>query len=283
MLSLASDAIQRCVPVEIDHPQTGLQVRKDALYRDWFDRVGLFGKSFADIFHRRSYDVSARNVFLDRWGKYARRSYVHLTPHPYTLKTYDPCLFHALFRPDDALQSEINQHRKRMGERAIGLHLRTGDSAAFGITNKDVRASNEGLEKAVGRMLECADRLASRLYSESRQKREVEVTYYLATDSSRAKDLAVKIAKERIGSNESNQRARVYTTAVDPQSYLRGPSGDRGAWMEVFLLSMLDGIVMNLTPEKGYEGTASKVSTFSMLARGIGMIPDDKMEECVLQ
>ena len=289
-LSLVTDALERQIPIEIDAPQPGLLLRSDAVYRSWYDKVKLFGVKLSDMLHWRDYDVSSRNVNKDEWGTTMRRTYVHMTPskknakRPYHLRTYDPCLFHALFRPDAELQRDINANLNQITtKKRIGIHLRVGDAMAFDIDNKDVRAvsGSGGLEKAVRTMLDCADDLAKKMKSNDDGDKEP-ITYFFATDSAEAKVLAVRLMDNRRASAVS---AKISTTKINPASYLEGISGDREAWSEAYILSRMDGLVMNKTPSKdnGYEGTAGDESTFARLAKNMGNMKDEHVVKCELR
>ena len=289
-LSLATDALERGVPIEIDAPQPGLLLRSDAVYWSWYDRVQLFGVKLSDVLHWRDYDVSSRNVNRDEWGMSMKRTHVHMTPSkkkakkPYHLRTYDPCLFHALFRPDAELQRDIDANLNQMTtKKKLGIHLRAGDAVAFDIDNQDVRAvsGSGGLEKAVQTMLDCADDLTKKMKSDGKEEQEP-ITYFFATDSAEAKALAVRLMDNRRGSAVS---AKISTTKINPASYLEGISGDREAWLEAYILSKMNGLVMNKTPSKdnGYKGTAGGESTFAKLATTLGNMPDDHVMKCELR
>ena len=291
-LSLATDALERGVPIEIDAPQPGLLLRSDAVYWSWYDRVQLFGVKLSDVLHWRDYDVSSRNVNRDEWGMSMKRTYVHMTPSkkkakkPYHLRTYDPCLFHALFRPDAELQRDIDANLNQMTtKKKLGIHLRAGDAVAFDIDNQDVRAvsGRGGLEKAVQTMLDCADDLAKKMNSDGKKEQEpITYMYFFATDSAEAKALAVRLMDNR---RDSAVSAKISTTKISPASYLEGISGDREAWLEAYILSKMNGLVMNKTPSKdnGYKGTAGGESTFAKLATTMGNMPDDHVMKCELR
>ena len=281
LLSLATEAMERRVPIEIDAPQPGLQMRSDAVYRSWYDKVRLFGTRLSDLVHWRDYDVSSRYVSKDDWGMSMKRTYVHMQPKepkPYRLQKYDPCLLHALFRPDAELKRDIDRNMRGMTtRRKVGIHLRVGDAVAFGLDNQDIRAvgGSGGLQTAVEQMLDCADDLTKRVWN----KDEEPITYFFASDSAEAKALAGRILRDR---NGEETLAKFYTTGINPDSSLGGASSDREAWLEAYLLSKMDGLVMNKTPSKesGYEGKASAQSTFAMLAKKMGFIPDERVVKC---
>lgn len=50
-----------------------------------------------------------------------------------------------------------------------------------------------------------------------------------------------------------------------------GLEGDRDSWMEIFLLSQLDGLVLNVVPSS-YNGSALSRSLFAETARLIGFM-----------
>ena len=285
LLSLVTDALERKIPVEIDAPQPGLLIRSDAVYQSFYDKLRFFGRTrLSDWVHWRDYDVSSRYVSKDEWGVSMERTYVHMQPKepkPYRLQKYDPCLFHALLRPDAELKKDIDRNLQKITtRRRLGVHLRVGDAAAFGIDNQDVRAVGRsgGLQAAVEQMMDCADDLATRIWN----KDEEPVTYFFASDSAEAKALAGQILKARSG---ERKLAKFYTTEINPESFRGGADTDREAWLEAYLLSQMDGLVMNKTPSKenGYEGTAALTSTFAMLAQNIGFIPDENVKRCELR
>ena len=150
MLSLITDAMEKCLPVELDYPQerNGVELRfRNSL--EYNDPLGMFG----EIFHRRSYDVSDRFVAVKDWGskleKKNTRTFVHFMPNGYRKHQYDPCLYHILFRLSPQLQTEVDYYsdlfRLNTGQ-VLGIHFRTGDLTAFGVQNKDIRASGSSLK-----------------------------------------------------------------------------------------------------------------------------------------
>ena len=150
MLSLFTDAMTKCLPVELDYPQerNGVEIRfRNSL--EYHDPLGAFG----EIFHRRSYDVSDRFVAVNDWGSKSEkknlRTFVHFMPSGYRKHQYDPCLYHILFRLSPQLQTEVDYYsdlfRLNTGQ-VLGIHFRTGDLTAFGVQNKDIRASGSSLK-----------------------------------------------------------------------------------------------------------------------------------------
>jgi hypothetical protein len=121
-------------------------------------------------------------------------------------------------------------------------------------------------------MLQCADRLATKLFP---YRQAEQVTFYLATDSSVVKDLIAKNAS--VWSQHP-----IYMTSVQPQAYLRALSGGQDAWMEIYLSAARQGLVANALPAD-YDGPVSyAVSMFAQLAQKIGFITDDKFLACSL-
>jgi hypothetical protein len=254
VLSLVEEALERCIPVQLDYPLPAIQIVSNAIYEDplWFQ----------SLLHQRSYDVTPRTVNAKEWG--TKKSFVHFEPTNYSFKGHDTCLFHILFRPVPAVQKEIDDHRQKMGKNVIGIHFRSGDSSAFGTDNKDVRATDIPL--AFSKMLSCGEELATRLFPPSEP-----YTFFLATDNKQAKELA---------SCHKSDRFTIYQTETPPSSYLRA-DGKRDAWVELYLLSMMRGLVVNVRP-KHYEGKALRLSLFSILAKRIGDIKDNAVIECSL-
>jgi hypothetical protein len=257
MLSLVQEALQRCIPVQLDYPLTGIQLVSDAVYHD-----PIYGPLLGNLLHRRSYDVTPRTVDTSTWGD--EPAFVHFTPDHYAYIPYDMCLFHILFRPIPALQQEIDYHRQQMGPNVIGIHFRSGDAASFGYDNKDVRSTD--ISDSFSKMLACGERLAEKLFSPGEH-----YTFFLATDNAKAKALAREV---------DDSRYTVYQTDIRPALYV-SLDAERDAWMEVFLLSMMQGLVVNVRP-RNYEGKAGRLSMFSVLSKRIGFIEDEAIMECHL-
>lgn len=257
MLSLVQEALQRCIPVKLDYPLTGIQLVSDAVYHDPLDPF------LGNLLHRRSYDVTPRTVDVSSWGD--EKAFVHFTPDHYGYIPYDMCLFHILFRPVPILQQEIDYHLGQMGtNNAIGIHFRSGDAASFGYDNKDVRATD--IVDSFSKMLACGEKLAERLFPA-----EEHFIFFLATDNAKAKALARTV---------DDPRYSIYQTDIRPALYV-SLDAERDAWMEVYLLSMMKGLVVNVRP-KNYEGKAGRLSMFSVLSKRIGFIDDNDVMECHL-
>lgn len=253
MLSLVQEALERCIPVQLDYPQPALQIVSDATYEDplWFQSV----------LHKRSY-VSEHTVNVKEWG--TKKSFVHFFPDDYEFKRYDMCLFHILFRPVPSVQKEIDYHLDKMGKNVIGIHFRSGDQSAFGFDNKDARATD--IPAALIKMLACGQELASRLFPPNQH-----YTFFLATDNKEAKQLA---------SSHKSDAFTIYRTEALPSVFLRADR-ERDAWVELYLLSSTRGLVVNVRP-KQYEGKAGRLSMFSILAKRIGNLEGNAIMECTL-
>lgn len=254
MLSLVQEALKRCIPVQLDYPSTGIQLVSDAVYHDL-----LWGQN---LLHRRSYAVTPRTVNTKEWGE--KEVFVHFTPDNYSYAPYDICLFHILFRPVPLLQQEIDYHREQMGQNVIGIHFRSGDATSFGYDNKDVRSTD--IADSFTKLLACGEQLAETVFAPGEP-----YTFFLATDNARAKELAKTV---------EDPRYAIYQTDVRPALYV-DLDAERDAWMEVYLLSMMEGLVVNVRP-KHYEGKAGRLSMFSGLSKQIGFIKDDAIMECHL-
>jgi len=288
--------MRRKLSIELDYPQVsnGVELRfNNALeYRDKWGSV-------AEFFHFRSYDVSTKEIHLDRWGGdngdgkgvavggghgdvVQEDQFVHFIPlHGERLLhvTYDPCLYHVLFRPTPQLGKEITYYSNLFRldtENVLGIHFRTGDSTAFGVANSDVRAAGSSLEQGYNRMLQCAAKLATKLNiipmidsSSSRSSIE-KLHFYLATDNQHVKDMAMK-----------EEKYVIHLTSDKPSAYLRA-DGDRSAFLELYLLSKTKGLIINQIP-KNYVGPATRgLSTFAQLAMNIGFMSDEDTLPCSL-
>lgn len=293
LLGSITEALSRKLSVELDYPQVSngidLRFRKAFEYKDRWGFV-------SEWFHFRSYDVSRKELHLERWGGgdddekglaggMLEDQFVHFIPL-YGSKTnveYDPCLYHVLFRPTPQLQTQIMYYSNIFHldtENVLGIHFRTGDSTAFSVPNKDIRAAGSSLEQGYDRMLECAEKLATRLNIHpmvdtnnggGNGDGEVEkLHFYLATDNQHVKDLAKK---------EKNYV--IHLTDDRPSAYLRA-EGDRSAFLELYLLSKTRGLVINQLP-KNYHGGGNMESTFAGLAKNIGFMTKEQIMPCSLE
>jgi len=279
LLSMITLAMDRNINVEIDYPLTTNSVKLSfsALeYRDPF----LF---LAEFFRFRSYDVSDQGINLNQWGNWTsydeenRKNidqFVHFIPKDDVLLNYDPCLYHALFRPTNRLQNEITYYYNLFHldtNNVLGIHFRTGDLTAFGVQNKDVRAKGSSLEQCYHRMLRCAEALALQLDVSPMDDHNgiKKLNFFLATDNQHIKDIAKK-----------EERYMIYLTSDKPSAYLRS-EGDKSAFLELYLLSKTRGLVINQRP-KDYNGPAEKLSTFADLAKKIGFMSNQQVMSCSL-
>ena len=271
MLSMVTDALNKCIRVEFDYPQTrnGIDLRfpTSLEYRDpW----GLI----AEAFHFRSYDVSDEgNVDVDSWGKLhesnkVHRTFAHFTPTGYLWHKYDPCLYHILFRTTVDLHTELayyeDLYRLKEGS-TIGIHFRTGDLTAFGVKNKDIRAQGESLESSYNKMVSCAETLATKL--NLNRGSSGKFNFFLATDNQHVRDMA-----------NNDKKYDIHMTEEKPEAYLVS-NGDRTAYLDLYLLSKTRGLSVNVLPAK-YDGPAERVSTFARLAWNIGFMNNDQLHEC---
>jgi hypothetical protein len=267
LLSGITEAIKHCVHIQLDYPVLDIALLQSAIYRD---PAGWWG----ELFHFRSYQLPDYRKHLKLTLPPRDKitvSHFHSTSLTHD---YDACLFHILFQPAVSLSKDLDRHNAAIGTSSIGIHFRAGDVSAFLLNRThDLRiGQDQTLDAAIATMLQCADRLAIKLFP---GRSPEQVTFYLATDSS--------VAKNMIAKNSSAwSRHPIYMTSVQPQAYLRAVSGDRDAWMEMYLLAARQGLVANALPAD-YDGPVSyTVSMFAKLAQKIGFIPDDKFMACSL-
>eukprot|EP00979_Chaetoceros_neogracilis_P001430 scaffold248_cov263-Chaetoceros_neogracile.AAC.29 len=270
MLSMVTDAIDKCTRVEFDYPQTrnGIDLRfpTSLEYRDPWGLISEF-------FHFRSYDVSDHFVNVDSWGKLGEsnqvhRTFAHFTPMGYKWHHYDPCLYHILFRKTDDLNTELAYYEDlfRLKEgNTVGIHFRTGDLTAFGVKNNDIRAQGESLESSYNKMVACAEKLAENLNLSRGSFNKL--NFFLATDNQHVKDMA-----------NNDKRYDIHMTEETPSSYLMS-NGDKTAYLDLYLLSKTKGLSVNVLPAK-YDGPAERVSTFARLAWNIGFMNNEQLHEC---
>lgn len=296
MMHMAQEAFEQCISVEIDAPIKSLLTVNDAVYRDPYGWM-------AELLHFRSYgDLT---VSRQQWGCNVTdwkdtRTYLHGTPNCYLRDDsnympvegsggrigkfdFDPCLFHAMFRPSTTLKSAIERYWEKMKPpNVIGIHLRTGDLAAFGIHNKDQRialadTSKIGdttriLQDVLNSMFACARNHARQLLPDVPEQ---QITYFLATDNQQAKSFARSI------NSRSDEEMNIYTTDIPLHSWLRA-DGDDNAWLEIFLLSKTKGIVANVRVTD-YHGQSDVISTFPRLAAKIGFMSEHQFLHCKLE
>lgn len=265
LLTGIADATKHCLHIQLDYPVFDIAVLQSAIFRD---PVGWLG----ELFHFRSYHLADRHHKLTLPPR-EKMTFSHFASNSLA-QDYDPCLFHILFQPTASLRKDLDRHNASIGEFFIGIHFRVGDVSAFLLNRtNDMRIDpHQTLDAAIVNMLKCADGLASRLFSEREPE---QVTFYLATDSSVVKDMIAKNAS-------AWSRHPIYMTSVQPQAYVRAVSGDRDAWMEMYLLAARQGLVANALPAD-YDGPVHyQISMFAKLAQKIGFIPNDKLVACSL-
>lgn len=266
-LTMIERAVKMCIRVEIDAPSNALLTADDVTYRD---PAGLL----AELLHFRSYGnkiEESRDAWKGNVNDWITKDtfYLHMTPRYWMsprvndmpVFDYDPCLFHLLFRPSPRLQTEINRQYERIGN-TIGIHFRTGDAVAFNDTSgDDVRVSTD-FGHALERLVTCARDLAERQGISANMTR-----FYLATDNRQVQELA-------------QQHDELVTLELQRHSWRH--SDDWDAWLEVFLLSRMNGIVVNEHDKKN-RGVGDRISTYARLAAKIGFMKDNQLHPCKIQ
>ena len=267
---MVTDAMQKQVLFQLDYPQedNGIELRFQSLiYKDWWGWLG-------EVMHWRGYDVSDGIVNVASWGQpqqpHEKETFVHFIPHHYKLHTFDPCLYHILFRIRSTLRTEIEYYAHLFQfdtQSVIGIHFRTGDGTAFGLKNSDVRSEAHSLRQNYHTMLSCAASHAAALGIPPGQGK---LHFYLATDNVHVKQMAME-----------ESRYVIHMVEEAPAAYLSN-RGDSSAFLELELLSRTRGLVMNALPG-GYEGPAEVLSTFGMLAFQIGFMKEEQLKPCPLE
>ncbi|KAL7495249.1 hypothetical protein ACHAWT_003768 [Skeletonema menzelii] len=124
-----------------------------------------------------------------------------------------------------------------------------------------------------GRWRKEMKKCARDLVNTSPELNKKHIRYVLASDS---------IDVKRLARNDAD--IDVYTTDVKPSNFRQNPSKDSDAWLEIFLLSRQDGLVMNSVADmKAYKGRvsyASKGSAFSLLVEKIGFFRQNQVKVC---
>lgn len=304
-----SDSVSdSCVRIQLDYPVQDVATLDTAVYQDpagwWGHLLRQRSYSLGKTFHKepdRGSPSSALHHRLRRTGTSTESTngltVAHFSPDHYFPKDYDPCYFHMLFRPSPSLQADITKHVRALTQESssiggrdpepalplpsIGIHLRTGDVTAFGIHQNDTRVKWGDLASAWSKMLQCADDLSRELFPSYNPEL---IPYFVATDNLQLKEWISSGRHEGAaleGSTEAKRRF-IYTTDVTPRSAWQAWEGDRDAWMELFLLSMQSGLVVNVRPS-GYAGGAGRTSFFSALAQKVGFMSPHRVRECVLE
>ena len=303
------------IRIQLDYPVDNVAILQSAVYTDpsgWWGHFFRY-RSYPSGTAKRHWPLPSRTIsssFLRHHRETPPRTPLqvydvsHFAPDSYQpVYHYDPCYFHYLFQPALSLQSELDRHLSAIRRSSnvpssnisnfnnnnntdepplttIGIHFRTGDTTAFGVHQNDTRVEPSHIPTAWNAMLHCADELATNLLLPLRGHRDnndpqrmAGVRYFVATDN--------WDVKHRLVPSASHGR-QIYATDVVPRSTWDAVSGDESAWLELFLLSRLDGLVINPLPQHGYSGTAHRLSYFSMLARNIGFLDDQHVRECNL-
>lgn len=280
MLSMVTDALDKCVRIEFDYPQTrnGIDLRFPSSF-EYRDPWGIL----AEIFHFRSYDVSNQDgIDVESWGTFrnssvVHTSFVHFTPRGYQWHPhYNPCLYHILFKTTNKFQTEISYYEdlfKLKEGNAIGIHFRTGDLTAFGVDNKDIRApAGSSLQSSYEKMVSCAETLAINLNLQRHGSTNTgdKFRFFLATDNEHVKEMA-----------KHDERYEIFMIHEKPSPYLVS-DGDRTAYLDLYLLSKTAGLTVNVLPHE-YNGPAERVSTFAKLSWNIGFMTRDQLYECEIE
>jgi hypothetical protein len=276
MLSMVTDALDKCVRIEFDYPQTrnGIDLRfpSSLEYRDPWGVI-------AEMLHFRSYDVSDQSeINVDSWGMnhnsslIPKTTFVHFTPRGYQWhRRYNPCLYHILFKTTSDFQTELSyyEHLFQLNQgNTIGIHFRTGDLTAFGVKNKDVRAKGSSLESSYEKMMSCAKTLAIKLHL--KHATHDKFSFFLATDNEHVKEMA-----------KADDRYHIHMIQEKPKPYLVS-DGDWTAYLDLYLLSKTRGLTVNVLPH-AYDGPAERVSTFARLSWNIGFMDDSQLYECEIE
>lgn len=287
-LSIVEQASLQGVAIQMDAPTQALETLDSVIYRDPYGFLG-------ELLHVRHYG-NAMNESKWHWTGDTRiwseqgMHYLHMTPVGWKNQRdqdflpdyrYDSCLFPTLLRPSSRLEADLQRHQAQillktsmdkridrttsndlMKKHVIGIHLRTGDEAAFGIQANDVRVG-KNLTVALHTMMECAETLAPSLGIPKSK-----VVYYLATDNGEMQSLA------------KQYYSKVYIALDQTPSWM--DMFDYDAWLDIFLLSRTAGIVANKRVGS-YSGGGDSVSTFARLAAKIGFMNESQFLKCPLQ
>lgn len=287
-----STAAKCNLKIELDYPAHGITTLKSAVYQDpsgWLGEVFRY-RSYMKIGHNlhpqflphSTSSSSSRTIVGHMMSDFNWHKAVTFASLPSKTSHWSGCLFHAFFRPNYYLERDLNYHQKQLNggtairnndTAIISIHFRVGDGLSFKQLElkEDVRMSgSKTLEDGWEEMKKCTRELvnSSPEYSEKKH-----IRYVLASDS---------IEVKRLARNDAD--IDVYTTDIQPSNFRQNPSKDAGAWLELFLLSRQDGLVMNgLADMKGYKGRvsyASKGSAFALLVEKIGLFQKHQVKVC---
>lgn len=281
----------RCkIKVKFDFPTHGISTLKSAIYQDPSGWLG-------ELFRYRSYmkignglqpqflphsSPPSRTIVGHMMSNFDWHSATTLAALPTKPVDWSGCLFHAYFRPNYYMEQNLDYHQKQLNggtakrnddTAIISIHFRIGDGLSFKhlAIQEDVRMSKgKTLENGWEEMKHCAKELVKSSPEYSNKKH---IRYVLASDS---------IDVKRLARNDADMD--VYTTDVRPSNFRENPDKDADAWLEIFLLSRQDGLVMNgVADMKAYKGRvtyASKGSAFALLIEKIGFFRKDQVKVC---
>ena len=277
------------IKVEFDYPAHGITTLRSAVYQDPSGWLGEFFRyrSYMKIGHNLHPQFlphstsSSRTIVGHMMSDFDWHSATTFASLPLKNAHWSGCLFHAYFRPNYYLERDLNYHQKQLNggtairnndTAIISIHFRVGDGLSFKQLElqEDVRMSgSKTLEDGWKEMKKCARDLVNT----SPELNKKHIRYVLASDS---------IDVKRLARNDAD--IDVYTTDVKPSNFRQNPSKDSDAWLEIFLLSRQDGLVMNSVADmKAYKGRvsyASKGSAFSLLVEKIGFFRQNQVKVC---
>jgi hypothetical protein len=275
--------------VQFDYPCHGLATLKSAIYQDPSGWLG-------ELFRYRSYmkignslqpqflphSSSPTTIVGHMMSNFDWHSATTRGSLPTKTADWSGCLFHAYFRPNYYLEDALQYHQKQLNggttirnndTAIISIHFRVGDGLSFKqlAISEDIRMSNgKTLEDGWEEMKQCAKELVNSSPEYSDKKR---IRYVLASDS---------VDVKRLARNDAD--IEVYTTDVKPSNFRENPDKDADAWLELFLLSRQDGLVMNgvadMIAYRGRATYASKGSAFALLIEKIGFFRKDQVKVC---
>jgi hypothetical protein len=255
LMHLVEHAFQLNQPILLDYPNYNLDIPSSLIYGE-----GIL----SELLHTRSYDVTKRTTNSKEWGTSLQFA-DFFASHQWTSEGYNPCWFPILFQKSKRLASELNKYKETLAySNSIGIHFRTGDGVAFGISNKDIRVVGD-LELALEKMVACASQLEKKLFNTTSTTH-----IFLATDNREVKELA-----------QRKYPTTVVTTAIRPFSYLKSDD-ELGVWLDFFLLLSCNGLVVNKR-RKGYTGTAHAMSTMATMIKAVGELDQEHILHCDLE
>lgn len=268
-LTILQRAVDKCIRVEVDAPSNAILTANDAVYEDPLSIV-------SELLHFRSYGnkvEESRESWKGNTSDWLAIQdnapfYLHMTPRHWVSPRpngmpafdYDPCLFHTLFQPTPKLNRDVKHFHQLLIDQniKIGIHFRTGDAVAFRHKDgDDTRVTSTDFDKSLDQLVACADVFANQLGIH-----DSSTTYFLATDNFEVQQVA-------------QQRTNLMTLDLKRHSW-RHASDEYDAWLEVLLLSKLNGIVVNELSAKNYKGVGDRISTFARLAAKIGFMDEEK-------